>query len=70
MSQHTNQTGADTLALDDPTRLARLTTQQQWIAIRLQTDPVEVVAEEMDLSPEEFRECHLEPIRCLLNAND
>jgi len=66
MFQDTNQ--AEALALDDPARLARLTPQQQWIAVRLQTDPPEVVAEEMDLSPEDFRERHLEPIRRQLSG--
>jgi hypothetical protein len=57
------------LPLDDPARLSRLTPQQRWIAVRLQTDSVEAVAEEMCLFPETFRERHLEPIRRLLSAD-
>jgi hypothetical protein len=68
MSKHTNQAGMAVLPLDDPARLARLTPQQQWVAVRLQTDPVEDVADEMGLSPDEFRQRHLEPIRRLLSA--
>ena len=68
MSQETNQAEECALPLDDPARLARLTPKQQWVVIRLQSDTVEAVAEEMDLSPEDFRDRYLEPIRRLLSA--
>ena len=68
MSHEPNQADTASLALDDPARLGRLTPQQQWVVVRLQTDTPEAVAEEMDLSLEDFRERHLEPIRRLMTA--
>lgn len=58
------------IELENPDVLARLTPQQQWIAIRLQTDTDEAVAEEMDLSVEDFRERHLEPISRILSRTE